>query len=225
MSTFRSGVAVHFSGVKNDDDDMVVDLRHKKFKVGPKTPLVMARHQPFHRFFNGDSHQFRLSVGFRAREEFTLWARRHSWSGHFSRTQSFATCRIFGVPSLEHTTKMWWTGIPSGVHGLGSIRMSHAASDSHSVDGEENTPRSDTETVGGISNVSIDASSSSVVLEPEVVVHNVVVGRAVRKEIRGLDALDISAMFSPCLSEVSAIVSEWRIPFYDAGIERNCHGG
>ena len=74
--------------------------------------------------------------------------------------------------------------------------MSHAASDSHSVDGEENTPSSDTETVGGVSNVSIDASSSAVVLEPEVMVDDIVVGRAVREAIRGLDALDISAIFS-----------------------------
>ena len=33
LSSFRSGHAVHFSGVKDDDDDMVVDLRHKKSKV------------------------------------------------------------------------------------------------------------------------------------------------------------------------------------------------
>ena len=62
------------------------------------------------------------------------------------------------------------SGIPSGVQGSRSIRMSHAASDSHSVDGEENTPNSDIETVGGVSNVSIDASSSTVVLVPEVMV-------------------------------------------------------
>ena len=74
--------------------------------------------------------------------------------------------------------------------------MSHAASDSHSVDREENTPSSDTETVGGVSNVSIDASSSAVALEPEVMVDDIVVGRAVREAIRGLDALDISAIFS-----------------------------
>ena len=64
------------------------------------------------------------------------------------------------------------------------------------MDGEENTPSSDTETVGGVSHVSIDASSSAVVLEPEVVVDDIVVGRAVREAIRGLDALDISAIFS-----------------------------
>ena len=73
--------------------------------------------------------------------------------------------------------------------------MSHAASNSHSVDGEEYTPSSDTETVGGVSNVSIDASSSTVVLEPEVMVDDIV-GRAVREAIRGLDVLDISAIFS-----------------------------
>ena len=44
--------------------------------------------------------------------------------------------------------------------------------------------------------MSIDASSSTVVLEPEVMVDDIVVGRAVREAIRGLDALDISAIFS-----------------------------
>ena len=73
--------------------------------------------------------------------------------------------------------------------------MSHAASDSHSVDREENTPSSDTETVGGVSNVSINASSSAVALEPDMV-DDIVVGRAVREAIRGLDALDISSIFS-----------------------------
>ena len=43
---------------------------------------------------------------------------------------------------------------------------------------------------------SIDAPSSTVVLEPEVMVDDIVVGRAVREAIRGLDALDISAIFS-----------------------------
>ena len=68
------------------------------------------------------------------------------------------------------------------------------AHDSHSVNREEvNTPSSDTETVGGVSDVSICASSSTVVLEPEVMVDDIVVGRAVREAIRGLD---ISAIFS-----------------------------
>ena len=44
--------------------------------------------------------------------------------------------------------------------------------------------------------MSIDASSSAIVLEPEVIVDDIVVGGAVREPIRGLDALDISAIFS-----------------------------
>ena len=57
-----------------------------------------------------------------------------------------------------------------------------------SVDGEEvDLPSSDTETVGGVSDVSFDASSSSVFPEQELVVDEVIVGLAVR----GLDALDI----------------------------------
>ena len=52
------------------------------------------------------------------------------------------------------------------------------------VDREENTPSSDTETVGGVS------------IEPEVVVDDIVEGRAVCEAIGGLDALDISAIFS-----------------------------
>ena len=73
LSAFRSGHTVHFSGVEDDDDDMVVDLRHKKSKVGPKTPLAITGAAPATPpFFNG--------VGFRAREEFTLRvARRQSW--------------------------------------------------------------------------------------------------------------------------------------------------
>ena len=59
-------------------------------------------------------------------------------------------------------------GIPSGMQGPGSVRVANTAHDSHSVDREEvNTPSSDTETVGGVS-----------------------------EAIRGLDALDISAIFS-----------------------------
>ena len=62
LSSFRSGHAVHFSGVE-DDDDMVVDLRHKKSKVGPKTPLAITGAAPATPpFFNGDSQQFRSSV-------------------------------------------------------------------------------------------------------------------------------------------------------------------
>ena len=38
------------------------------------------------------------------------------------------------APSVHGRT----SGIPSGLYGPGSIRMSHAASDSHSVDKEEN---------------------------------------------------------------------------------------
>ena len=74
-------------------------------------------------------------------------------------------------------------------------------------------PSSDTETVGGVSDVSIDASSSL----QEHVVDDVVVGLAVREAIRGLDALDISAIFSRIRDEVSTQVSEWRIPFCDVG--------
>ena len=52
-------------------------------------------------------------------------------------------------------------------------------------------------------------------------------GRAVCEAIRGLDALDKCDFFALCFSdEVSAKVSEWRIPFCDAGcIARDCHGG
>ena len=64
LSAFRSGHAVHFSGVEDDDDDMVVDLRHKKSKVGPKTPLAITGAAPATPpFFNGDSHQFRSVSG------------------------------------------------------------------------------------------------------------------------------------------------------------------
>ena len=63
LSAFWSGHAVHFSGVENDDD-MVVDLRHKKSKVGPKTPLAITGAAPATPpFFNGDSHQFRSVSG------------------------------------------------------------------------------------------------------------------------------------------------------------------
>ena len=65
LSAFRSGHAVHFSGVEDDDDDdMVVDLRHKKSKVGPKTPLAITGAAPATPpFVNGDSHQFRSVSG------------------------------------------------------------------------------------------------------------------------------------------------------------------
>ena len=68
---------MHFSGVEDDDDDMVVDLHHKKSKVGPETPLAITGAAPATPpFFLGDVP----SVGFRAREEFTLRvARRQSW--------------------------------------------------------------------------------------------------------------------------------------------------
>ena len=63
LSSFRSGHAVHFSGVEDDDDDMVVDLRHKKSKVGPRTPLAITGAAPATPpFFNGDIQQFRSSV-------------------------------------------------------------------------------------------------------------------------------------------------------------------
>ena len=73
LSSFRSGHAVHFSGVEDDDDDMVVDFRHKKSKVDPKTPLAITGAAPaIPPFFNGDSqHSVLRSVGFRVREEFT----------------------------------------------------------------------------------------------------------------------------------------------------------
>ena len=62
LSAFRSGRAVHFSGVEVDDDDMVVDLRHKKSKAGPRTPLAITGAAPATPpVLTGDSQQFRFS--------------------------------------------------------------------------------------------------------------------------------------------------------------------
>ena len=70
--------------------------------------------------------------------------------------------------SVHGRTSAIPSGSPTGVQGPGSIRVSNAAH-AHSVDREEvNTPSSDTETVGGVSDV------FTVVLEPEVLVDDIV---------------------------------------------------
>ena len=81
LSAFWSGHAVHFSGVDDDDDDMVVDLRHKKSKVGPKNPLAITGAAPATPpFFQRRQSSISFRQGFRAREEFMLRvARRWSW--------------------------------------------------------------------------------------------------------------------------------------------------
>ena len=105
--------------------------------------------------------------------------------------------------------------ISTGVQGSVFSRAAVTAHDSQSVGEEVDVPSSDTETVGSVSDVSFDASSSSVVLEQEPVVDEGVVGLAVREALR-----------APCIrDEIPTQVSERRIPFCDAGgTARGCHG-
>ena len=183
LSAFWSGHAVQFSGVEDDDNnDMVVDLRHKKSKVGPKTPLaITGAHQPLHRFSTATVINSVPSVGFEHVRNSRYGLRgvrvgeasnpgpnclRHAGSLVGSRVLSTRPTvvdsesdvdderlPVGAVPedvivALESdlcseslvvvgdtddaaSVHDRTSGIPSGVQGPGSIRMSHAASDSH----------------------------------------------------------------------------------------------
>ena len=84
---------VHFNGVEDDDD---VHLRHKRFKVGPRTPWVITKgFQP--PSFNCNIQQFRSLWGVRVTD-----CKASKWAS----TQDPIVCDVIisGVPNLKHMT-------------------------------------------------------------------------------------------------------------------------